>query len=130
MGKTYAFAFYRTLVYCVTLTFKEYKIPAYSKRAPKTKNMQAIIQEEMAVIPKIKLIQIACTVLIHGLMLYRTVNPLGMVPSTFGELLVIVLKMLVSTRNRVTRRAILPGMTSGGIRKLTHETTTNRPDGR
>ena len=74
---------------------------AYSSRARKTKNMQAIIQEAIAVIP-----------------------------STFGETLVMVLKMLVSTRNRVTKRAIRPGTTSGGIRKLTHDTTTNRPDGK
>ncbi len=55
---------------------------------------------------------------------------LAFIPSTFGEMLVMVLKMLVSTRKRVTRSAILPGTTSGGMRKLTHETTTNRPEGR
>ena len=74
---------------------------AYSRRARKTKNMQAIIQEAMAVIP-----------------------------STFGEMFVMVLKMLVSTRNRVTSSAIRPGTTSGGIRKLTQDTTTNSPDGK
>ena len=74
---------------------------AYSKRARKTKNMQAIIHDDIAVMP-----------------------------STFGDMFVIVLKMFVSTRKSVMRRAILPGTTSGGIRKLTQDTTTNRPDGR
>jgi hypothetical protein len=43
------------------------------------KNMQANIQAEMAVIP-----------------------------STFGDALLMVLKMLINTRNRVTNRAIRP----------------------
>ena len=38
-----------------------------------------------------------------------------------------VLKMLTSTRKRVMRRAIRPGMTSGGTTKLIQETTTNKP---
>ena len=65
-------------------------------------------------------------------------------PSALGELVVTLLKMLTSTRKRVTRRAMrpiiccavfisknaLPGTMSGGIRKEIHETATNRPDGR
>ena len=74
---------------------------AYSRSARKTKNMQAIIQDAIAFIP-----------------------------STFGETFVIVLKILVSTRKRVTSNAILPGTTSGGITKLTHDTATNNPLGR
>ena len=41
-----------------------------------------------------------------------------------------LLKMLMSTRKRVTSMAILPGTTSGLIKKDTHETTTNMQDGR
>jgi hypothetical protein len=63
--------------------------------------MQAIIQEVMAVIP-----------------------------SVFGEILVMELKMLVSTRKSVTRSAIRPGTTSGGMRKLTQDTTTKSPLGK
>ena len=74
---------------------------AYSRSARKTKNIQAIIQDDIAVIP-----------------------------STFGETFVIVLKMLVSTRKSVTSKAILPGTTSGGITKLTQDTATNRPLGK
>ena len=44
-------------------------------------------------------------------------------PSTLGELLVMLLKMLINTRKRVTSRVILPGTISGGIRKLTLKTT-------
>ena len=40
-------------------------------------------------------------------------------PSTLGELLVMLLKMLINTRKRVTSRVILPGTISGGMRKLT-----------
>jgi hypothetical protein len=61
-------------------------------RAAKTNIMQAIIQDEMAVIP-----------------------------SQLGEMLVIVLKMLIRTRKRVTSIAIRAGITSGGIRKLTEK---------
>jgi hypothetical protein len=39
-------------------------------------------------------------------------------PSTFGELEVMLVKMLISTRKRVTSRVIRPGTISGGIRKL------------
>ena len=48
-------------------------------------------------------------------------------PSAFGAFPVTELKMLTSTRNKVTRRAILPGMTSMGIRKDIQETITNSP---
>ena len=48
-------------------------------------------------------------------------------PSAFGVFVVTLLKMLTSTRNSVIRRAIRPGITSGGTTKLIHETTTNRP---
>ena len=48
-------------------------------------------------------------------------------PSALGVLVVTVLKMLTSTRNRVIRRAMRPGITSGGTTKLIQETTTNRP---
>ena len=74
---------------------------AYSSSARKTKNIQAIIQDDMAVIP-----------------------------STLGDTFVIVLKILVSTRKRVTSKAILPGTTSGGMTKLTQDTATNKPLGR
>ena len=53
---------------------------------------------------------------------------MAFMPSAFGELLVTVLKILMSTRNRVINIAIRPGTTSGGTKKLTHETTTNRPE--
>ena len=51
-------------------------------------------------------------------------------PSTLGEFDVTMLKMLMSTRKRVMSIAILPGTTSGGIRKPTQETTTKRPEGK
>ena len=38
-----------------------------------------------------------------------------------------VLKMLTRTRKRVIRRAIRPGITSGGTTKLIQDTTTNKP---
>ena len=40
-------------------------------------------------------------------------------PSTLGELEVMLLKMLINTRKRVTSRVMRPGTISGGIRKLT-----------
>ena len=49
-------------------------------------------------------------------------------PSAFGVLVVTVLKMLTRTRKRVTRRAILPGITSIGMRKEIQDTMTNRPE--
>ena len=70
----------------------------YSIKAPNTKRIQANIQASMAVRP-----------------------------SALGVLVVTVLKMLTSTRNKVTRRAILPGMTSMGMRNEIQETMTNRP---
>ena len=68
-------------------------------------------------------------------------------PSAFGELVVTLLKMLTSTRNKVIRRVILPnkengltllfksdanlpGTMSGGMRKEIQETTTKSPEGR
>ena len=48
-------------------------------------------------------------------------------PSALGVLVVTLLKMLTSTRNRVTRRAIRPGMTSMGMRNEIQDTITNRP---
>ena len=51
-------------------------------------------------------------------------------PSAFGILVVIVLKILTSTRKTVTRSVILPGTISGGTRKLIHDTITNIPEGR
>ena len=70
----------------------------YSTRAPNTKRIQANIQASMAVRP-----------------------------SALGVLVVTLLKMLTSTRNRVTRRAIRPGMTSMGMRNEIQDTITNRP---
>ena len=64
-------------------------IEVYPRRAAKTKKMHVIIQ---AVIDES--------------------------PSTFGDLLVIVLKMLINTRNRVTNNVMRPGTISGGIKKL------------
>ena len=46
-------------------------------------------------------------------------------PSAFGVLVVTLLKMLTSTRNSVTSRAILPGITSMGIKKEIQDTITN-----
>ena len=46
-------------------------------------------------------------------------------PSTFGELEVTLLKMLISTRKMVTRSVIRPGTISGGMRKLTQDTDKN-----
>ena len=48
-------------------------------------------------------------------------------PSALGVLVVTVLKMLTNTRNRVTRRPILPGITSMGMRNDIQETITNKP---
>ena len=50
-------------------------------------------------------------------------------PSALGVLVVMLLKMLTSTRKSVMRSAIRPGMTSGGTTKLIQDTTTNRPEG-
>ena len=43
-------------------------------------------------------------------------------PSTVGDSVLMVLNMLVSTKNRVTNNPILPGTTEGEMRKLTQET--------
>ena len=54
-------------------------------------------------------------------------------PSVLGVIEVTLLKMLIRTRKRVTNSAnsaILPGTTSGGMRKLTQEVITNRVEGR
>ena len=50
-------------------------------------------------------------------------------PFAFGIAVVMVLKMLISTKKTVTNSAIRPGMISGGIRKLIEDTKTNIPDG-
>ena len=47
--------------------------------------------------------------------------------SAFGMFVVMVLKMLTSTRNTVMRSAILPGITSIGIRNEIQDTITKRP---
>ena len=57
-------------------------------------------------------------------------DEIAVIPSVLGVMAVTLLKMLIRTRNRVTRSAILPGTTSGGMRKLTQEVITNRVEGR
>ena len=57
-------------------------------------------------------------------------DEIAVIPSVFGVMAVTLLKMLMRTRNRVTRSAILPGTTSGGMRKLTQEVITNSVEGR
>ena len=47
-------------------------------------------------------------------------------PATY----VVKLNMLIRTRQRVTRRTILAGTTSGGMKKETQLMTTNIPDGK
>ena len=47
-----------------------------------------------------------------------TIFVIFIAPSALGVLVVTVLKMLTSTRKRVTKRAIRPGMMSGGTTKL------------
>ena len=42
-------------------------------------------------------------------------------PSTFGELEDTELKILIKTRNKVTRRVIRPGITCGSIKKLAYD---------
>ena len=87
-------------VYDKNTTFQRYCIiKLYVPKAPKTKKMQTNIQAVMA-----------------------------FMPSVLGELEVTVLKILISTRNRVINMAIRPGTTSGGTKKLTQDTTTNRPE--
>ena len=78
--------------------FLRHSKKAYPTRAPKTNNIQTNIHAVMAFIP-----------------------------SALGDWVVTVLKILMSKRNKVINMAIRPRTTSGGTRKLTHETTTNRP---
>ena len=73
----------------------------YSIKDPSTNNMQANIHAAIAV---------------------------G--PSALGVFAVTVLKMLTKTRNAVTRRIILPGITLTGIKNEIQLTTTNSPLGR
>ena len=73
----------------------------YSIRAPKTKRIHANIQASIAVRP-----------------------------SALGVLVVTLLKMLTRTRNKVTSNAILPGITSIGIKNEIQLTMTNSPLGR
>ena len=51
-------------------------------------------------------------------------------PSALGILVVMVLKMLTSTRKTVTKSVMRPGTISGGTKKLIQETITNIPEGR
>ena len=76
-------------------------MPTYSISAPKTKRMHANIHASMAVRP-----------------------------SALGVLVVTELKMFTSTRKSVTSNAILPGITSIGIRKLIQLTMTKSPEGK
>ena len=41
-------------------------------------------------------------------------------PLTLGDVAQTLLKILMSTRNRVIKRVMRPGITSGGIKKLTY----------
>ena len=82
----------------LTATFLTLSPCTYSIRAPNTKSIQANIQASMAVSP-----------------------------SAFGVFVVTVLKMLTRTRKSVTSSAILPGITSMGMRKEIQETITNKP---
>ena len=68
------------------------KIPAYPQSAPNTNMIQLTIQ---------------------------AVSALN--PSTLGDLVETKLKILISTKNSVTNNVIRPGITSGGIKKLTFE---------
>ena len=57
-------------------------------------------------------------------------DDIAVIPSVFGVIAVTLLKMLMRTRKSVTSKAILPGTTSGGMRKLTQEVMTKRVEGR
>ena len=63
--------------------------PAYARRAPNTKRMHERI---------------------------HAVSALN--PSTLGEATAIVLKMLISTKNKVTKSVMRAATTSGSIKKL------------
>ena len=80
------------LLDCCTFTRRFFliKIPVNPTRAPNTKRIQVITQAEMEVSP-----------------------------STLGELEVMLVKMLIKTRNKVTKRVIRPAKISGGIKKPT-----------
>ena len=67
-----------------------YKIPAYPRMAEKTKEMHDIIQVDIAE------------------------NP-----STFGDMDITELNMLIKTKKRVTSNDILPATIWGSMRKLT-----------
>ena len=43
---------------------------------------------------------------------------IAVIVSAVGEVIEIELKMLINTKSRVTKRVILPGTISGGMRKL------------
>ena len=77
----------------MNVTFKQsvffISILENARRAPKTKKMQVTTQADID---------------------ERTL--------TFGELLMIVVKMLIKTKNIVTKRVIRPDIISGGMRKL------------
>ena len=85
------------------LTLMENSTMPYSSRAKKTMKMQTTRYMSMA---------LSCEELADGAM-ERT-----------------LLKMLTSTRKRVTSNAILPGTTDGRIRNDIQETTTNKMQGR
>ena len=57
-------------------------------------------------------------------------DPMAVIPSVLGVMEVTLLKIFIRTSRRVTRRAILPGTTSGGMRKLIQEVMTKRVEGR
>ena len=65
-------------------------MPAYAANAPNTKNKQENIQADTALNPE-----------------------------ELGELELKLLNMLITTRNSVISNIILPGITSGSIKKLT-----------
>ena len=98
------------------------RITAYSSVAPATNMMAVNSQREMEVIPgcsesTIKMIRWIETGKPHS-------------PSTVGDFELMVLNVLMRTRNMVTRRPILPGTTAGEMKKLIQLTRTNRPEGR
>ena len=94
-------------------------------KAPKTKSTHPITQASIAVSP----VRIRITIIFH-LSDYAFDNVVLFKPSALGIFVVMVLKILTRTRNIVMRSVILPGTTSGGMRKLIQETITNMPEGR
>ena len=106
---------------------------AYPIKAPKTNKIQTIIQAAIAVIPSTlgEFVVIIYDKLefwydTHTIVFVYWLSLLGTLFLSYD----LTLKMLIRTRNKVMSIAILPGITSGGIRKLTHDTTTNNPDGK